>query len=229
MKKYYNLSIAALIMMIALSSVPASAAALKLGSDGDEVYVVQARLLEHGYLTAAPDGKYGRNTYEAVMNFQMDYNLEPDGIVGEATKQLLLSDRSPGQAVSRAASHNRKGQQLAAFAKRFLGIPYVWAGRSPSGFDCSGFIYYIFSQYDTVLPRMADEQFEAGFAVAKTDLLLGDLVFFSTYEPGPSHVGIYIGNGQFIHASSGADEVVITPLNKPYYVERYVGAKRVLK
>ena len=76
---------------------------------------------------------------------------------------------------------------------------------------------------------MADEQFESGLAVNRRDLQVGDLVFFSTYEPGPSHVGIYIGSGQFIHASSGANEVTITPMAKQYYVERYLGARRVLR
>lgn len=227
MKRNYFAVIVFLIIIGSVSLKPVFAVALKTGSEGDEVYILQTRLIETGYLAEKPDGKYGQNTFEAVMNFQMDHGLVPDGIVGEATKQLLLTVR--GQEVSRAASDNRKGQQVVSFAKKFLGVPYVWAGRSPNGFDCSGFTYYIYTQQNMALPRMADEQFEVGLAVKKSDLALGDMVFFSTYEPGPSHVGIYIGNGQFIHASSGADEVTITPLNKPYYTERYIGARRVIK
>lgn len=228
MKKYCILVIVFLMIIGCVSFQPVFAAALKLGMENDEVYTVQARLLEYGYLAENPDGKYGQKTQEAVISFQIDYGLEPDGVIGEATKQLLLSGRSQG-VVSRAASDNRKGQQIVSFAKRFLGVPYVWAGRSPNGFDCSGFTNYIFGQNNIIIPRMADEQFDVGLPVKKTDLTLGDMVFFSTYEPGPSHVGIYIGNGQFIHASSGADEVTVTPLTKPYYMERYIGARRVIK
>lgn len=228
MKKYSILALVFLVMMSCVSLNPVFAAALKLGMESDEVYTIQSRLLEYGYLSESADGKYGPNTQEAVIRFQLDYGLEPDGIVGEATKQLLLSGRAQG-GVSRAVVDNRKGQQIVSFAKKFLGVPYAWAGRSPNGFDCSGFTSYIFGQNNITIPRMADEQFEVGLPVKKSDLMLGDMVFFSTYEPGPSHVGIYIGNGQFIHASSGADEVTVTPLNKPYYVERYVGARRVIK
>lgn len=227
MKKDYIKIIILLIVIGCFSFKPVFAAALKTGSEGDEVYILQTRLIEAGYLTEKPDGKFGRNTLESVMNFQIDHGLVPDGVAGEETNQLLLTSR--GQEVSRAAIDNRKGQQVVSFAKKFLGVPYVWAGRSPNGFDCSGFTYYIYTQHNVTIPRMADEQFEVGLAIKKSDLAPGDMVFFSTYEPGPSHVGIYIGNGQFIHASSGADEVTVTPLNKPYYMERYIGARRVIK
>ena len=87
----------------------------------------------------------------------------------------------------------------------------------------------MFDQLGYGLPRMADGQFEVGIPVSRNSLEPGDLVFFETYEPGPSHVGIYIGNDQFIHASSGAGHVTVTPLNKTYYRDRYLGARRILK
>lgn len=122
-----------------------------------------------------------------------------------------------------------KGQQITAMAKQYVGTPYVWGGASPAGFDCSGFVYYLYKQFDIDLPRMADGQALTGNSVNISDLQPGDLVFFSTYEPGPSHSGIYLGDGCFIHASSGAGEVIITSLLKPYYKERYLGARRVIR
>ena len=101
-------------------------------------------------------------------------------------------------------------------------------GNDPAGFDCSGFICYVWQNFGVILPRTADEQFKIGLPVEWQDLETGDLVYFSTYASGPSHVGIYIGNGKFIHASSGAGKVTITPLLKPYYAQRYIGARRLI-
>jgi cell wall-associated NlpC family hydrolase len=125
-----------------------------------------------------------------------------------------------------AAPQGQRG--LPVRASSHLGAPYVWGGAASSGFDCSGFIYYLLKEYyGLTLPRMADGQFNAGAVVERADIQAGDLVFFSTYEPGPSHVGIYMGDGNFIHASSAARQVTITPLSRAYYAERYVGARRL--
>jgi len=202
---------------------------LKQGTSGDEVYALQQKLQDCGYYQDAPDGTFGADTKQAVISFQLDSDLLADGVVGAATIKALNQYKPGSIAVSRGMGDSRKALQVAAFAKQFLGVPYVWAGRSPAGFDCSGFISYVFDQFGISLPRMADEQFGSGVAVNRHDLQVGDLVFFSTYEPGPSHVGIYIGGGQFIHASSGANEVTVTPLAKQYYAERYLGARRVLR
>lgn len=131
--------------------------------------------------------------------------------------------------VSTESYDSCKGQQIIAMAKQYVGTPYVWGGASPDGFDCSGFVYYLYKQFGIDLPRMADGQASTGTPVNMNDLQPGDLVFFSTYEPGPSHSGIYLGDGYFIHASSGAGEVIITHLLKPYYKERYLGARRVIR
>ena len=194
---------------------------------GDDVYRLQAKLQEFGYLEAT-DGLFGSATRLAVMEFQLDIGLEADGVAGPATIKALR-DYKPALQASRGPADSRKGQQLASFARKFIGVPYVWAGRSPSGFDCSGFVWYVYNNFGIQLPRMADGQFETGAPVSRRDLVPGDLVFFSTYEPGPSHVGIYIGGGNFVHASSGADEVTITPMGKQYYVERYLGARRIIR
>jgi peptidoglycan DL-endopeptidase CwlO len=202
---------------------------MKQGASGDEVYVLQLKLQENGYYQDAPDGIFGSETKQAVIDFQLAAGLQVDGVAGAATMRALKQFNPGDVVVSRGQNDSRKAQQLVAFAKQLLGVPYSWAGHSPAGFDCSGFISYVFDQFGISLPRMADGQFNTGVSVNPRDLQLGDLVFFSTYEPGPSHVGIYVGGGQFIHASSGANEVTVTPMTKPYYTERYLGARRVLR
>ncbi|MFY9779884.1 MAG: C40 family peptidase [Candidatus Baltobacteraceae bacterium] len=114
---------------------------------------------------------------------------------------------------------------LTRSAMRFIGTPYVFGGTSPSGFDCSGYVQYVFAMFGIHLPRTADVQYYAGH---HTDggIQVGDLVFFQTYEPGPSHVGIYMGDGKFIHSSSHG--VMISRLADSYWAERYLGAKRVV-
>lgn len=212
---------------VAAAAAPSAPVLLKQGMSGDEIYKLQVKLQEYGYLEDGPDGTFGGQTKLAVIQFQLDCGLEADGVAGPSTIKALR-DYKPEAVASRGPA-DRKNQQLIAFARQYVGVPYVWAGRSPAGFDCSGFVWYVYSNFGVGLPRMADGQFEVGLQVSRRDLVPGDLVFFSTYEPGPSHVGIYIGNGQFIHASSGAAEVVVTPLNKAYYLERYLGARRVLR
>ena len=224
--------VAAVMMFLAspyASAQPASPdMPVKRGMYGDEVSKLQNKLKEYGYYKDPVDGRFGANTLSAVVQFQMDAGLTADGIVGLSTWESLKNFRG-ASSISRGRGNSRKAQILLSMARQYVGVPYVWAGRSPSGFDCSGFIYYVFDQLGYGLPRMADGQFEVGIPVSRNSLEPGDLVFFETYEPGPSHVGIYIGNDQFIHASSGAGHVTVTPLNKTYYRDRYLGARRILK
>lgn len=201
---------------------------IKRGMEGNEVSKLQNKLKEYGYYTSVVDGRFGSETFNAVIQFQMDSALDPDGVVGNITWEALKNFRG-ASSISRGRTDLRKAQILLTMARKFLGVPYEWAGRSPNGFDCSGFIYYLFDQLGLGLPRMADGQFEVGMPIPRNSLQPGDLVFFSTYEPGPSHVGIYLGNEQFIHASSGAGHVTVTPMANPYHRERYIGARRILK
>ena len=224
--------VAAVMMFLAIPYASAQPASpdmpVKRGMYGDEVSKLQNKLKEYGYYKDPVDGRFGANTLSAVVQFQMDAGLTADGIVGLSTWESLKNFRG-ASSISRGRGNSRRAQILLSMARQYVGVPYVWAGRSPSGFDCSGFIYYVFDQLGYGLPRMADGQFEVGIPVSRNSLEPGDLVFFETYEPGPSHVGIYIGNDQFIHASSGAGHVTVTPLNKTYYRDRYLGARRILK
>ncbi|HEX9206170.1 MAG TPA: LysM peptidoglycan-binding domain-containing protein [Candidatus Deferrimicrobiaceae bacterium] len=113
-------------------------------------------------------------------------------------------------------------------AERMLSVPYRWGGETLKGLDCSAYVRKVFAYLNLELPRSAREQFREGVQVDRAELSIGDLVFFRTYAKYPSHVGIYLGDNRFIHASSRDRKVKIDNLETPYYVRRYIGAKRLL-
>ncbi|MGE5752576.1 MAG: C40 family peptidase [Deltaproteobacteria bacterium] len=117
--------------------------------------------------------------------------------------------------------------KLVGIAKKMLDIPYRFGGNSLLGIDCSGYVQKVFSLLNIVLPRTAREQFHLGELVGMDNLSIGDLVFFRTYAKFPSHVGIYLGDNRFIHASSRDRKVTIDSLDAPYYLKRFIGAKRL--
>jgi cell wall-associated NlpC family hydrolase len=112
---------------------------------------------------------------------------------------------------------------VVGIAMQYLGVPYVWGGASPSGFDCSGFSMYVYAQMGVSLPHHAASQFGLGTPVSKDQLQPGDLVFFN----GLGHMGIYIGGGQFIHAPHSGDVVKISSLSDSWYAATWVGARRI--
>lgn len=119
-------------------------------------------------------------------------------------------------------------QRIVNYAKKYENVKYVYGSSSPKAFDCSGFTMYVYKAAGINLPHSASEQSKIGLAVSKDNLKMGDLVFFETGGAGISHVGIYIGNNMFIHASSGAGRVVTTSLSDNYYASRYRGATRIV-
>lgn len=128
---------------------------------------------------------------------------------------------------SQAPAAGSIGEQIVAFAEQFLGTPYVWAGSSPSGFDCSGFVSYVFKNFGYTVNRTAASMYSNGVAVDKSELQIGDAVFFASSSENIGHVGIYIGDGEFIHSSSGCGYVTISGLDESYYSRMYVGARRI--
>lgn len=120
-------------------------------------------------------------------------------------------------------------EKLVLFSKKLLNLPYRFGGNSPFGIDCSAFVQKVYKFIGIDLPRSAREQYVEGIPVDRDELSVGDLVFFKTYASFPSHVGIYLGNNLFIHASSRSRKVTIDSLDTPYYFKRYIGAKRILE
>jgi cell wall-associated NlpC family hydrolase len=118
--------------------------------------------------------------------------------------------------------------RLLRVARGMLAVPYRYGGTTLWGLDCSGFVQKTFSFLDLGLPRTAREQFREGVKVSKTELSAGDLVFFRTRAKYPTHVGIYLGDNRFIHASAHDRKVTIDSLDEPYYEKHYIGAKRLL-
>ena len=196
---------------------------LQVGDRGDEVLAVQEKLSQMGYVVGSMDGVYGDVTAEAVKTMQKEKNLPVDGKISPELFKTLVGRDLP---VSRGASIATV-RRLLQSSFQHIGVPYWFGGTTPRGFDCSGFTRYVFANIGVNLPRMADGQFAVGRPVSVERLQPGDLVFFETYEPGPSHVGIYTGNSQFISATSSRG-VVVADLFGHYWGERYIGARRVL-
>ena len=125
------------------------------------------------------------------------------------------------------ATATANGYALSGTALSLRGAPYKDGGIDPSGFDCSGFVRYVYQQHGVAMPRAVRDQFRVGKSVDRDRLEPGDLVFFSTVAPGASHVGIVIGGNQFIHAPSERGVVRVESLAQQYWSSRFIGAKRV--
>lgn len=140
-----------------------------------------------------------------------------------------VSDLLDGiEKVAEAGNASELSEKLLGAAKEFLGIPYKFGGNTTKGIDCSAYVKKVFAALNIELPRTAREQFHVGEKIAKEELTPGDLVFFKTYSRRyASHVGIFLGDNKFIHASSKGKKVEIANLDAPYYSKRFIGAKRL--
>ena len=138
-------------------------------------------------------------------------------------------DRSGTVERGSAVALPSRGVHITRTAQQFKGMPYVWGGTSPkSGFDCSGLVQYVYAKWGIYLPRCASEQVNKGVPVKQNELQAGDLVFFkNTYKRGLSHVGIFVGDGWFIHASSSRTGVILSRLDSGYHKEHWYGARRM--
>ena len=185
---------------VSLQPTPSSGSTtlLRSGSRGSAVKQLQEQLILLGYLNDRADGIFGRLTDAAVRQYQRRNGLTVDGIAGKITLGQVSAEAQRVQTVVNAA-------------KAHLGLPYLYGGTSPStGFDCSGLTQYAFRQAGITIPRVSYEQAAAGRAVPYSQLRVGDLVAFNSPV---SHVGIYVGNGQFIHSPRTGDVVKISKLS----------------
>lgn len=203
---------------------------LENGMRGDTVSRLQKDLKTLGFMRINPTGYFGDTTEAAVINFQKKHGLVEDGIAG--SKTLGSIDKLLGRETTASRGVTVKpGQKIADYSKKFLGIRYVWGGTTTKGFDCSGFVKYVYKKFGITLNRVSSAQAKNGTYIKKANLQAGDLVFFDTNGGTKriNHVGIYIGNGRFIQASSDHSGVVISSITTGFYSKAYITARRIFK
>ncbi|WP_242833916.1 C40 family peptidase [Desulfosporosinus sp. OT] len=170
-----------------------------------------------------------KTTSSVDKHFSIESNLVADIALPTKipqTKRSTATNKKPVRVVETSLEmvSRSDSSEVVDHALSLRGIPYVFGGSSRKGFDCSGLTQYVYRHSGVSLPRTASEQFRVGSSISRAQLQSGDLVFFSTYAKGASHVGIYIGGGRFVSASNNG--VSISSLASGYYAGRYIGARR---
>jgi cell wall-associated NlpC family hydrolase len=167
-------------------------------------------------------GLNGLEARKARIGADIQHLIDQQQARADAAARAAASSGSGGSVNLPIPPSSTLGGQAAAIAMQYLGTPYVWGGSSPGGFDCSGLTMYVWAQLGVSLPHNAAAQYNYGTPVPSNALEPGDLVFFD----GLGHVGIYVGNGAFIHAPHTGDVVKISTLSG-WYADTFVGARRV--
>ena len=199
----------------------------KVSAGGSTLNMRSGAGTSYGVVSSLPDG----TIVEIVGINNGWYKIQYGGKTGYVSSDYMVTvkDSVGSRSTAEAASSSAIGDQIVAYAKQFLGVPYVYGGNGPNCFDCSGFTKYIYAHFGVTLNRTATDQLANGTSVSKSQLQPGDLVFFRANTTKPvSHVGIYIGNGQFIHASTNTYSVQIDRLDTGYYAGVYVYGRHIL-
>ncbi|SIS65310.1 C40 family peptidase [Alicyclobacillus vulcanalis] len=210
------------------SHSPSSSATTYVVKPGDSLWSISAKF----HITMAQLEAWNGLTPSSAIHPGESLRVSGAGVTSASVqhgtaKSASLSSRGSSPASSNASlMQSALGFAVADYARNFLGDPYEWGAAGPSAFDCSGLIQYVYAHFYIQLPRTSYAQYDVGIPVSEGNLQPGDIVFFDTYGSGPSHDGIYIGNGQFINAASVSVE--IDSLSDPYWASHYVGARRVI-
>ena len=194
----------------------------QVGDKGWKVKQAQQYLQKLGFEPGEADGRFTKSTRRALRKFQKKYKLKETGNLDNATYEELK-----WQAEAKEYGGNVASAKILKTAAQYKVVPYVFGGTTPRGFDCSGYVQYVFARHGIRLTRTADTQAREGKFVSKKNLKPGDLVFFTTYEPGASHVGIYAGNNLFWNATSSRG-IMLSNLTDSYWGPRYYTARRIL-
>ena len=194
----------------------------QVGDKGWKVKQAQQYLQKLGFDPGEADGRFTKSTRKALRKFQKKYKLKETGNLDNATYEELR-----WQTEAKEYGGNVASTKILKTAAQYKGVPYVFGGTTPRGFDCSGYVQYVFAKHGIRLTRTADTQAREGKFVSKKNLKPGDLVFFTTYEPGASHVGIYAGNNLFWNATSSRG-IMLSNLTDSYWGPRYYTARRIL-
>ena len=194
----------------------------QVGDRGWKVKQAQQYLQKLGFDPGEADGRFTKATRKALRKFQKKYKLKETGNLDNATYEELK-----WQTEAKEYGGNVASTKILKTAAQYKGVPYVFGGATPRGFDCSGYVQYVFAKHGIRLTRTADTQALEGKFVSKKNLKPGDLVFFTTYEPGASHVGIYAGNNLFWNATSSRG-IMLSNLTDSYWGPRYYTARRIL-
>lgn len=221
-KKSWLTVICCLLLVCLLPSLAMAKNKTKASARDWKLTVAQQKLELLGYYVDRKDGRISKDTTEAIKKFQKENGLKKSGKLDTKTYNKISWEAFKMEGIP-----DVRGKDIVKTAAKYKGVPYKFGGTTPKGFDCSAYVQYVFGRHDAKLPRTADAQVLDGIFVLKSKLKPGDLVFFSTYASGASHVGIYAGSGKFWSASTSRG-VVLDSLDTSYWKEHYYGARRVL-